>query len=141
MAKGEHIWVTRPLGYTHHGIDCGDGTVIQVSFQRNGAGRYIKIRHNSTYTTTYMHLNGYADGIREGVRVRQGQVIGYVGKSGLATGPHLDFRVYKSGKPINPLKVESPPAEPIPANLKPLFMQKIALIHKALEKAAKKQNN
>lgn len=133
----------------HHGVDysapigtsvftIGDGTVIQVSFQRNGAGRYIKIRHNSTYTTTYMHLNGYADGIREGVRVRQGQVIGYVGKSGLATGPHLDFRVYKSGKPINPLKVESPPAEPIPANLKPLFMQKIALIHKALEKAAKK---
>ncbi len=129
----------------HHGVDysapigtpvftIGDGTVIQVSFQRSGAGRYIKIRHNSTYTTTYMHLNGYADGIREGVRVRQGQVIGYVGKSGLATGPHLDFRVYKSGNPINPLKVESPPAEPIPGNLKPLFIKQIASIRKALAK-------
>ena len=71
------------------------------------------IKHNSVYTTSYMHLNGFAKGIAPGVRVRQGQVIGYVGKTGLATGPHLDFRVFKNGAPIDPLKVKAPPVEPV----------------------------
>ncbi len=60
-----------------------------------------------------MHLQGYAKGIAEGVRVKQGQVIGYVGSTGVSTGPHLDFRVFKDGTPIDPLKMESPPADPI----------------------------
>ena len=76
-------------------------------------GRAVKIRHNGTYTTVYMHLSGYGKGIRKGVKVKQGDIIGYVGSSGLATGPHLDFRFYRNGKPINPLKVKSPPAEPV----------------------------
>ena len=108
----------------HHGVDyaapagtpvssIGDGVVIKKAYQARGAGYYLQIRHNATYTTSYMHLKGYAKGIVEGARVKQGQVIGYVGSTGIATGPHLDFRVYKNGKAIDPLKMESPPADPI----------------------------
>ena len=108
----------------HHGVDyaapagtpvcsIGDGVVIKKAYQAGGAGYYLKIKHNATYTTSYMHLKGYAKGIAEGVRVKQGQVIGYVGSTGVSTGPHLDFRVFKNGTPIDPLKMESPPADPI----------------------------
>ncbi len=108
----------------HHGVDyaapagtpvssIGDGVVIKKAYQAGGAGYYLKIKHNATYTTSYMHLQSYAKGIAEGVRVKQGQVIGYVGSTGIATGPHLDFRVYKDGTAIDPLKMESPPADPI----------------------------
>lgn len=108
----------------HHGVDyaapagtpvvsIGDGTVIKKAYQAGGAGYYLKIKHNSTYTTSYMHLQGYAKGIAEGVRVKQGQVIGYVGSTGIATGPHLDFRVYKNDVAVDPLKMESPPADPV----------------------------
>lgn len=93
-------------------VTIGDGTVISADWS-GGGGRTVKIKHNGTYSTTYMHLSKYGDGIRTGARVRQGQVIGYVGSSGLSTGPHLDFRVYRSGQPIDPLKMESPPAEPV----------------------------
>jgi len=108
----------------HHGVDyaapkgtpvmsIGDGTVFAKAYQKGGGGNYIKIKHNSVYSTTYMHLSGYAKGIGVGSRVRQGQVIGYVGATGLATGPHLDFRVFKNGSPVDPLKVKSPPVEPV----------------------------
>ncbi len=73
----------------------------------------IKIRHNSVYTTAYLHLSGFAKGIKQGVYVHQGDVIGYVGSTGLSTGPHLDFRFYKNGKAIDPLKVEAPPVDPV----------------------------
>lgn len=91
----------------------GDGIVIEKGWDRKGGGNYVKIRHNGTYTTIYMHLEGFARGLTTGKRVLQGEVIGFVGSTGLATGPHLDFRFYRNGKPIDPLKVESPPAEPI----------------------------
>ena len=98
-------------------MSIGDGTVISKGWS-GGGGNTVKIRHNSVYTTSYMHLSRYAAGLKTGDRVRQGDVIGYVGSTGLATGPHLDFRVYKNGSPINPLKMESPSAEPIaPANI------------------------
>ena len=90
----------------------GDGTVISVGWA-GGGGNTVKIRHNSTYTTSYMHLSKYASGIKAGAHVTQGQVIGYVGMTGTATGPHLDFRVYKNGTAINPLTMESPSADPI----------------------------
>ncbi len=95
----------------------GDGTVVSAGWT-NGGGNTVKIRHNSVYTTSYMHLSRYGSGIKAGARVRQGDVIGYVGSTGLSTGPHLDFRVWKNGTAINPLKMDSPPSEPIkPENM------------------------
>ena len=96
----------------------GDGVVLSAGWGSGGAGNMVKIRHNSVYTTGYLHLRGFASGIKAGTRVKQGQVIGYVGMTGTATGPHLDFRVWKNGTPVDPLKLESPSAEPInPANM------------------------
>ncbi len=116
----------------HHGIDyaapkgtpvhsIGDGVITKKGFQATGGGNYLYIKHNSVYTTCYMHLNNYAKGIAPGVRVRQGQVIGYVGKTGLASGPHLDFRVFRNGSPMDPLKVKAPPVEPVHEQNLPAF--------------------
>ena len=112
--------VVRP----HHGVDyaapsgtpvqtIGDGTVIAKGWDPKGGGNYLKIKHNSTYTTTYMHLKGFAQGISQGCKVKQGQTIGYVGMTGTATGPHLDFRLQKNGTYIDPLKFKSPSADPV----------------------------
>jgi len=100
-----------PKGTPVHSI--GDGIITRKGYQKRGGGNYMYIKHNSVYTTSYMHLNNYARGIHTGVRVHQGQLIGYVGMTGLATGPHLDFRVYKNGAPMDPLKVKSPPVKPV----------------------------
>lgn len=117
----------------HHGVDyaapsgtpikaIGDGLVVEKAFQRNGAGNYLKIKHNGTYTTTYMHLSKFAKGIKKGSRVSQGEVIGYVGSTGLSTGPHLDFRVHKNNQPINPLTMEAPPSNPVRKELMDSFL-------------------
>ena len=98
----------------------GDGTVTSIKYEGAG-GKTIRIRHNSVYSTAYLHLSGYAKGLKVGQRVRQGQVIGYVGSTGRSTGPHLDFRVWKNGSAINPLKMQSPPAEPIKSSSKDAF--------------------
>lgn len=108
----------------HHGVDyaaptgtpvyaIGSGKVIDKGFQAGGGGNYVKIRHNGTYTTTYMHLSRFAKGLKVGDQVAQKEVIGYVGSTGLSTGPHLDFRVYENGKPVNPLTIKSQPKKPI----------------------------
>ena len=118
----------------HHGVDyaaptgtpvrtIGDGSVIFKGYT-NGGGHTIKIKHNSVYTTSYMHLSRYAKGLSVGQRVKQGEEIGYVGSTGLSTGPHLDFRVYKNGQPINPLDMEAPPSEP----LKPEFRDSFNIV-------------
>ena len=114
-------------------MSIGDGTVLSVGWA-GGGGNTVKIRHNSSYTTSYMHLSRYARGLKTGQHVHQGQVIGYVGSTGTATGPHLDFRVYKDGTAINPLKMESPSADPIrPALLPALDSARQAYAAMALE--------
>ncbi len=107
----------------HHGIDyaaprgtpiraVGDGTIIKANYS-GGAGNFVKIKHNNTYTTGYMHLSKYGEGIRVGKLVKQGDIIGYVGNTGLSTGPHLCYRFWKDGQPVNALKIEMPSSEPI----------------------------
>lgn len=106
-------------------MSIGDGTVLSAGWA-GGGGNTVKVRHNATYTTSYMHLSKYAKGIKAGTHVKQGQVIGYVGATGTATGPHLDFRVYKNGSPINPLTMESPSEDPIrPENLPALDSMRV----------------
>ena len=100
-----------PAGTPVHSV--GDGVVTRKGYQNSGGGNYVTIKHNSVYSTTYMHLSRFGKGINQGVYVKQGDVIGYVGSTGLATGPHLDFRFYKNGSAVNPLTVEAPPVEPI----------------------------
>lgn len=101
-------------------VTIGDGVVTSAKYEGAG-GNTVRIRHNSVYSTAYLHLSKYAKGLKAGQRVRQGEVIGYVGSTGRSTGPHLDFRVWKNGTPINPLKMESPPAEPINDSNKEAF--------------------
>ena len=107
----------------HYGVDyaapigtpvlaVGDGRVISATIE-NGSGRMVKISHNSVYSTAYLHLSRFGEGIHAGAFVKQGDIIGYVGNSGLSTGPHLDFRFYQNGYPVDPLKVEAPPVEPV----------------------------
>ena len=101
-------------------MSIGDGVVTSMKYEGAG-GNTVRIKHNSVYSTAYLHLSKYGPGLKAGQRVRQGQVIGYVGSTGRSTGPHLDFRVWKNGTPINPLKMDSPPAEPIKEESRPAF--------------------
>jgi len=90
----------------------GDGTVIETG--RNGAnGKYVKLRHSNGYTTYYLHLSRFAKGAAPGARVRQGEVIGYVGMTGYATGPHLDYRIKRGNSFVNPRRISLPPAKPV----------------------------
>jgi murein DD-endopeptidase MepM/ murein hydrolase activator NlpD len=110
------------LGYTklHKGLDfaaprgtpiyaAGDGVIIQKGRSRAN-GNYLRLRHKNGYETAYLHMNNFAAGIRKGKRVSQGQVIGGVGSTGLATGPHLHYEVVLRGKPINPRTLDLPPS-------------------------------
>jgi len=99
-----------PTGTPVHSV--GDG-VVQFAAYKGYNGNYVKVRHNATYTTGYLHLSRIADGIRPGTRVQQGETIGYVGNTGLSTGPHLDYRFWKNGQAIDPYSVELPPARPV----------------------------
>ncbi len=90
----------------------GDGIVEEAQYKSNN-GNYVKIRHNATYTTQYLHMSKIAPGVRAGTRVQQGQTIGYVGSTGLATGPHLCYRFWKNGVQVDALQVELPPTEPV----------------------------
>jgi murein DD-endopeptidase MepM/ murein hydrolase activator NlpD len=107
----------------HYGIDyaaptgtpvmaTGNGTVIAAE-RKGGNGNYVKVKHPNGYVTYYLHLSRFGKGIRAGAHVNQGQVIGYVGSTGYATGPHLDYRVQKNGKFVNPRTISLPPADPV----------------------------
>ena len=127
----------------HHGVDyaaaygtpvhtIGDG-VITYAHYKGPNGNLIKIKHNGTYATAYLHLSKYAKGIKPGVHVKQGDVIGYVGATGRATGPHLDFRFYKNGKAVDPLKVKSPPAKPVDSSYLEAYHVRMDQMEKELD--------
>lgn len=99
-----------PSGTPIHSI--GDGSIIFAA-NKSGNGKCVRVRHPNGWESMYNHMRGFGKKIRAGSKVRQGELIGYVGSTGLSTGPHLDFRLYKNGKPVNPLKVKSPPARPV----------------------------
>ena len=107
-----------PKGTPVHAV--ADGTVTFKGWG-GGGGNTLKIKHAGNLMTGYLHLSGYAKGIAKGSRVSQGQLIGYVGSTGASTGPHLDYRVWKNGTPIDPLKIPSEPAEPIASENRALF--------------------
>jgi murein DD-endopeptidase MepM/ murein hydrolase activator NlpD len=120
--------VTRKV-VPHHGVDfaapsgtpvvaAADGRVASAGWS-GALGKAIKIRHGSEYVTVYGHLRGYAKGIRAGAQVRQNQVIGYVGATGRATGPHLHYTMMVSGRAVNPMSFKNPPVEPLPDNDRP----------------------
>lgn len=90
----------------------GDGVVLEARYH-SGNGNYVKIKHNSNYTTQYLHMSKIAKGIKPGVTVKQGKTIGYVGSTGLANGPHLCFRFWKNGRQVDALKVDLPSSEGI----------------------------
>ena len=117
----------------HYGVDYGapagtavrataDGTVA-LAGTRGGGGRTVRLRHANGYVTSYLHLSGYAEGIRSGRRVQQGQVVGYVGSSGLSTAPHLDYRVQRNGRWINPATLVNEPVPPLADALLPAFLR------------------
>lgn len=123
--------VVRP----HYGVDYGapigtpvisvaDGVVTFAQYS-GGGGRVLKIRHNSTYQTAYKHLHGYARSIRTGARVKQGQVVAYVGNSGLSTGPHLHYEFYVNGRFVDPMRQKFPSAEPISEEHKAVFLKQV----------------
>ena len=99
-----------------------NGTVTKVGFTR-GNGKFVKIRHDKVYESQYLHMSRFAKGLRRGDRVSQGQVIGYVGQTGLATGPHVCFRFWKNGRQVNHRRLNFPPPEPLPQDELEDFMQ------------------
>lgn len=99
-ARGTPIWAT------------ADGVIGAATYNKFN-GNYVKVRHNGTYSTQYLHMSKIARGIRPGVHVKQGQTIGYVGSTGLATGPHVCYRFWKNGVQVDPFKTKLPPSDPI----------------------------
>jgi murein DD-endopeptidase MepM/ murein hydrolase activator NlpD len=129
----------------HYGVDfaakpgtpvvaSADGTVVKAGWQ-GGNGRLIKIRHDRIYESAYAHLSGIAAGVKAGTTVKQGQTIGYVGASGLATGPHLHYAMYKHGKYVDPLKVELPKAQALAGAPLDRYLTGLALIDSAYAQA------
>jgi murein DD-endopeptidase MepM/ murein hydrolase activator NlpD len=132
------------LGYTvmHRGVDfaaptgtpifaAGEGTIDFLGDQ-NGYGRYVRLRHTGSYATAYAHLSAYGRGLKKGMRVRQGQVIGYVGTSGRSTGPHLHYEVMRDGRQVNPISVKFPSGEKLAGQELARFMATKAAIDRSL---------
>ena len=133
------------LGYTtmHRGIDfavpggtpimaAGSGTIDMVG-TNGGYGRYVRIKHTGVFSTAYAHMSGFAKGLRKGAKVRQGQVIGYVGSSGLATGPHLHYELLSGGSQINPLSVKMPSGQKLDGKELARFRETVAAVERELK--------
>ena len=137
------------LGYTraHKGVDfraptgtpspaAGAGRVIARSYNR-GHGNFVKIRHNGSYETLYAHMSKFAKGVNVGTTVRQGQIIGYAGSTGLSTGPHLHYEIIKDGKHVNPLTVKLPAISNLGDADKKKFIEYRKIADSAIEQLAK----
>jgi murein DD-endopeptidase MepM/ murein hydrolase activator NlpD len=128
FSSGRRHPITRKV-VPHHGVDfaAASGTPVVASADGRVAsagwdgplGRAVRVRHGSEYVTVYGHLRSFAKGIRTGVEVRQNEVIGYVGSTGRATGPHLHYTLIERGRPIDPMRFDNPPTEPLPVELTP----------------------
>lgn len=126
----------------HYGVDFGAprgthvrataGGTVTFAGRNGGAGNMVRVRHANGYETSYLHLSGYGPGVKRGKRVRQGDLLGYVGSTGLSTGPHLDYRVKKNGKYVDPMKLENRPAEPVPQSRLAAFQSRRDLLLRAL---------
>ena len=114
-------------------IATASGIVIAAQFTQNN-GNYVKIRHDKVYETQYLHMSRFARGIRNGVRVQQGQVIGYVGSTGLATGPHVCYRFWKFGQQVDPLREKLNVIKQIPKNDLENYLQYFAFTKSNLDK-------
>ncbi len=110
----------------------GDGTITRIG-HTSGNGNFIEVRHSGGYKTMYLHMSRFAKGMGQGKRVVQGQVIGYVGSTGLATGPHLCFRMKHNDAPVNPYKVKTPAAKPVSAAQMQSFKQQVAALRNELD--------
>jgi murein DD-endopeptidase MepM/ murein hydrolase activator NlpD len=130
----------------HYGVDYGaptgtpvrvtaGGVVLSAAWE-GGGGRMVKVRHPNGYLTAYLHLSNFASGIRSGRRVGQGDVIGYVGSTGLATAPHLDYRVQRDGRWIDPLSLKSVPADPVATEDLPTFLAQRDRLRRSLWEGA-----
>jgi murein DD-endopeptidase MepM/ murein hydrolase activator NlpD len=138
------------LGYNkmHKGLDfgaprgtpiyaAGSGNIIKIG--RNGSyGKYIKINHNNGYSTAYAHLNSFKRGLRKGSRVKQGQVIGYVGTTGRSTGPHLHYEVLKFGRHINPLSIKTVSTRKLKSLEMGIYKQHVKMVKNQLDKVGDK---
>ena len=101
-------------------MSTADGKVTAATRSRYN-GNYVKIKHNGTYSTQYLHMHKIKSGIKPGKMVRQGDIIGYVGSTGLATGPHVCYRFWKNGKQVDPYRQKLPPSNPIKEENMPAF--------------------
>ncbi len=136
------------LGFTraHKGVDfrastgtpipaAGAGRVVARGYNR-GHGNYVKLRHNGSYETLYAHMSRFAKGVNVGTTVRQGQTIGYVGSTGLSTGPHLHYEIIKNGKHVNPMTVKLPAISNLDAANKKRFLEYRKTVDAAMERLA-----
>lgn len=117
-----------------------DGIVEEACYKSNN-GNYVKIKHNGQYKTQYLHMSKIAKGVKKGTRVKQGDVIGYVGSTGLATGPHVCYRFWKDGKQVDPRKEKLSFAEPLPEKIREKYLTNIKPIRSVLDQIDYQQHN
>lgn len=140
------------LGYTraHKGVDfraatgtpipaAGAGRVVARGYNR-GHGNYIKLRHNGSYETLYAHLSKFVKNVKVGTNVRQGQIIGYAGSTGMSTGPHLHYEIIKDGKHVNPMTVKLPAISNLDKKEKKKFTEYRELMDKAIDELRNNPN-
>lgn len=119
-------------------MSVGDGTIEEAGYKQFN-GNYVKVKHNGTYTTQYLHMSKIAKGIRRGARIKQGEIIGYVGSTGLATGPHVCFRFWKNGKQSDHLKEKFPSSEPVKKQHREEYQEKAGEMKKKLDEIGKEK--